>query len=67
MKNNQKIDEYDDGEGEDLDIRKLFNKRLENFKRRRTIFLGSIGVLLGSVLTYFLYKNRQNNQMDNDN
>jgi len=68
MKTINEIDEYDDGEGEDLDcIRKIFDKRLEHFERRKTIFLGGIGVLLGSVLTYFLYKKRQNYQRNNKN
>ena len=66
MKNIKEIDEYDDGEGEDLDfIRNFFNKRLEKFERRRIIFLGGIGVLLGSILTYFIYKKRQNNNRNN--
>ena len=57
------IDEYDDSEGEEVDsIRRLFDKRLECYERRKTFFFGSIGVLFGSILTYFLYKKRQNNQ-----
>lgn len=66
MKTINEIDEYDDGEGEDLDcIRKIFDNRLEHFERRRTMFLGGIGTLLGSILTYFLYKKYKNNQGNN--
>ena len=68
MKNINEIDEYDDGEGEDLDcIRKIFDKRLERFERRRTIFLGSIGIFFGSILTYFFYNNYKKSQDNNRN
>ena len=53
-------DEYDDGEGEEINcIRELFDKRLEGYETRRKLFLGGVGLFVGSVLTYFLYKKRQ--------
>jgi len=54
-------DEYDDGEGEEINsIRELFDKRLEGYETRRKLFLGGVGLFVGSVLTYFLYKNNKN-------
>ena len=68
MESFKQKDEYDTDEDQELDsIRRLFDKRLECFEKRKTFFLGGVGVFVGSVLTYFLYKKRQNYQRNNKN